>query len=78
MIQSLQWPDGYSKTPIRKQFRFGRSLAESRDNLIEQICKLGGTLVVISSNAERRNDGLPYSKRLEGRFLLVNPKYTAF
>ncbi|QHV99199.1 J domain-containing protein [Spirosoma endbachense] len=59
----LQWPASYPRTGYRKPSRFGRSLADSRDDLLEQIRRLGGTQVVISSNAKLRNDGLPYSKQ---------------
>ena len=59
----LSWPVGYPRTQHRKQSRFGRSLAESRDDLLDQIRRLGGTSVIISSNAKLRNDGLPYSKQ---------------
>lgn len=61
----LQWPKGHLRTfpPQQKQSRFGLSLADSRDHLLEQIRKLGGTQVIISSNAKLRNDGLPYSKQ---------------
>lgn len=65
MIQAypLQWPIGYPRTQHRKQSRFASTLAQSRDELLRQIQLLGGTNVVISSNAVLRRDGLPLSKQ---------------
>ncbi len=49
---------GYS--PI---YRGKRSMADAADMVLEELGRLGASAVVISTNVELRNDGLPYSKR---------------
>lgn len=39
------------------------SVATARDQVIDEIERLGGSQVVLSTNIELRNDGLPYSNR---------------
>jgi hypothetical protein len=60
----LQWPDGWPRTKFPRDSRYKRN-PESyiRNELLDSIRKLGGTLPIISSNVEVRLDGLPYANR---------------
>ena len=40
-----------------------RSMADSCDQIIREVRSLGGAQLIISTNIELRNDGLPYSNR---------------
>jgi len=40
---------------------FHKSLAVSRDHLLDEIDRLGGTGAILSTNIPLRNDGLPYA-----------------
>lgn len=60
----LAWPPGWPRTDWPQRHpamdnRFGRA----RDGVLREIDMLGGKDVVISSNIELRQDGLPYSNR---------------
>lgn len=62
----LQWPDGRTRTSSRSRARFGRSgapipVVRARLAVLEEIRRLGGRDVVISSNVRTRLDGLPYA-----------------
>ena len=54
-------------SPTNPDFSWKRkadlTLARTRDELLVEIQRLGGTQVVLSTNVELRNDGLPYSNR---------------
>lgn len=59
----LSWPAGWKRTrnPGRSQFSTGMDKATR--GLMDEIRKLGGRLPIISSNAQYRNDGMPYARQ---------------
>lgn len=64
----LQWPDGWPRTASYRResdTRFGGSnklvMGKARDQLIEELRRLGASSVVISTNVRLRQDGLPYA-----------------
>lgn len=67
----LQWPDGWPRTSSYERRmpgdKFGRylTIAKARDRLISELRLLGvdDWDIVISSNLELRNDGLPRSQQ---------------
>lgn len=62
----LAWPPGRPRTPAHRRTRpkFGdRSFAALRDDLLRELKRLGARYVVLSTNIELRQDGLPYSGR---------------
>ena len=59
----LAWPDGRVRVRSPKSAPFKMTMARARDHLIGEIRMLGGRQTVLSSNAELRIDGLPYSNR---------------
>jgi len=59
----LQWPTGWERTAFRRGSRFDTTFAVARDELFKEIKRLGGNGIVISTNVELRNDGLPYAGR---------------
>lgn len=63
----LYWPEGWKRTPSfsRAQSRFKTGFAVSRDFLIAEIKRLGGTQVILSTNVRLRGDGLPYASERE-------------
>jgi hypothetical protein len=62
----LSWPAGRKRTlgyqRQRPKFKV-RSFAVERDNLLDELRRLGATGVILSTNVELRGDGLPYSGR---------------
>lgn len=60
----LQWPAGRPRTsyPLASKFE-PTSFAVARDNLLKELKRLGASNVVLSTNVELRQDGLPYSGR---------------
>ena len=63
----LYWPEGWKRTPSynRSHSRFKTGFATSRDFLIAEVKRLGGTAVVLSTNVRLRGDGLPYASERE-------------
>ena len=61
----LQYPTHWSRTEHTQRSRFDTAFGYARDRLLDEIRLLGGTNVVISSNIELRQDGLPYANRRE-------------
>jgi hypothetical protein len=62
----LAWPTGRPRTlPNRREHsRFGeRSFAVCRDELLRELKRLGAKAIVLSTNIELRQDGLPYANR---------------
>lgn len=63
----LQWPDGWQRTPARDRqpSRFGGrgtlGLGTARDNLLDELRRLGAANVVITTDLPTRRDGLPYA-----------------
>lgn len=68
MIQAypLQWPDGWPRTPASKRVpgRFKVKMTKARDELLEELRRLGAASVVISTDIPTRRDGLPYAGRV--------------
>lgn len=60
----LFWPTGWKRTqyPVPSRFEPGSVFAESQ-SLMNELAKLGATKVIISSNMQYRNDGLPYTRQ---------------
>lgn len=63
----LQWPDNKPRTqPGRRQLaRFKATFTVARDELYEEIRRLGGRHPVLSSNLTLRLDGIPYANQRE-------------
>ena len=63
----LYWPDGWKRTERwrRGASRFKTGFAVARDALINEIKRLGGKQIVLSTNIPLRNDGLPYASAKE-------------
>lgn len=61
----LQWPFGKPRTkyPVRSWFGTAQECAQRM--LVEEVRRLGGKHLVISTNIELRRDGLPYASRRE-------------
>lgn len=58
----LTWPVGWKRTGYRTRSRYGdRSVAGARAELVGELRLMGAKDVVISSNLELRNDGMPRS-----------------
>jgi hypothetical protein len=59
----LNWPEDWPRTPADRigNSRFQTSFAVARDGLMEQIARLGGQHVVLSTNVRLKRDGLPYA-----------------
>lgn len=58
----LSWPMGWKRTNYRTHSRYGdRSVAGARAELVGELRLMGAKDVVISSNLELRNDGMPRS-----------------
>lgn len=63
----LYWPEGWKRTPSwsRVRSRFRTSFAVSRDFLVAEVKRLGGSQTVLSTNIRLRGDGLPYASERE-------------
>jgi hypothetical protein len=63
----LYWPEGWKRTLSynRTHSRFKTGFATSRDFLIAEVKRLGGTQVILSTNVRLRGDGLPYASERE-------------
>lgn len=60
----LHWPEGKPRTSYRERSKFKvSSFAVVRDNLFAELKRLGAQYVVLSTNIELRQDGLPYANR---------------
>lgn len=61
----LDWPETEPRTAPEKRVdsRFDVSLARARDELFDELRRLGATDVVLSTNQELRNDGRPYARQ---------------
>ena len=62
----LQWPVGWKRTEYYRiqMSRFGdRSIAKARKFVFDQVRLMGGKKLIVSSNLELRNDGLPRSSQ---------------
>lgn len=61
----LSWPFGKPRNNYPSSSRFKVSFASTRDALMREIRALGGTLPVLSTNVELKNNGLPYATQKE-------------
>lgn len=60
----LHWPENKPRTKYREDSRFKvGSFAVVRDKLFAELQRLGAQYVVLSTNIELRQDGLPYANR---------------
>jgi hypothetical protein len=59
----LHWPDGWPRTKTPSSSRFDVSFTGARDGLLAEIQRLGGRYIVISTDIETRQDGLPYANQ---------------
>lgn len=59
----LQWPASWPRSKSPRRSRFKITAGRARDNLIAELQRMGAKQIVISTNVELRNDGLPYSNR---------------
>lgn len=57
----LDWPTGWPVTPPynRRYGHFTTNFGKARDGLLDEVRKLGGRNLIISSDVQLRNDGLP-------------------
>ena len=60
----LQWPIGRQRVqnPERSKFKPSSIYEEARD-IFRQVGLMGGREIIISSNMQYRNDGLPYTRQ---------------
>jgi hypothetical protein len=63
----LQWPVGKPRTSGRRKSRFDRDrgFGRTRDELLQELARLGATDLVLSTNIPLRRDGLPYADARE-------------
>lgn len=59
----LQWPAGWKRTHLPGASKFDTGMEKATRGLLSEIRKLGGVLPVISSNAQYRQDGMPYARQ---------------
>jgi hypothetical protein len=64
MIESypLHWPDGWTRTPSdgrKRNYLFKESFAANRDELMNELRRLGAKDIILSTNIPLRRDGLP-------------------
>ncbi|MGH6689757.1 MAG: J domain-containing protein [Gammaproteobacteria bacterium] len=63
----LHWPDHWPRTPDHKRqaskFDADLGLGPARDDLLQELRRMGATHVVISSYLELRRDGLPLANQ---------------
>lgn len=62
----LTWPQGQPRTKLRMFSQFkARGFGLIRDEMLDELRRLGGSSVVVSSNLRTRLDGLPYADQRE-------------
>jgi len=61
----LTWPAGWERTPShrRETGAFKMPLGRARDGLLAEIRRMGGRHIVVSSNMQLRQDGMPYAQQ---------------
>lgn len=59
----LTWPTNRPRTPVsqRKAGKFRAVFSQARDELLEELARLGARKAILSSDAPMRRDGLPYA-----------------
>jgi hypothetical protein len=55
----LYWPEGVKRNKYPQQSRFKTGFGAARNYLFDEIRRMGGTNVILSSNVPLRNDGMP-------------------
>lgn len=63
----LDWPLGYKRTQNRKSSTFKQTMDRAQRHLHEEVKRMGGTDLVVSTNLPVRNDGMIYSAYLDKR-----------
>lgn len=63
----LHWPGGWPRTRTPQRSRFDVSFVSARYGLFDEIGRMGGRYIVLSTNIELRKDGLPYANQPEPR-----------
>lgn len=63
----LHWPEGWPRTKSPSRSRFDVSFVAARDGLFDEIGRMGGRYIILSTNIELRRDGLPYANQPEPR-----------
>ena len=63
----LHWPAGWPRARDPQRSRFDVSFVAARDGLFDEIGRMGGRYIVLSTNIELRRDGLPYANQPEPR-----------
>jgi hypothetical protein len=61
----LHWPAGWPRAKSPQRSRFDITFVAARDGLFEEIGRMGGRYIVLSTNIELRRDGLPYANQPE-------------
>ncbi len=63
----LQWPEGWDRTPLdeRGRAKFTTSLIRAAMIVRDEVNRIGGANVAITTNQPTRRDGLPYSSARE-------------
>lgn len=61
----LYWPEGWKRCRVPHSSNFKSSFTSARDGLINEIKRLGGTKIILSTNIPLRIDGLPYASARE-------------
>lgn len=59
----LTWPFGWQRTRSPGPSQFKTEPGRATAGLLREIQRLGGTKIIISSNAQYRNDGMPYARQ---------------
>ncbi|MAM87523.1 MAG: J domain-containing protein [unclassified Hahellaceae] len=59
----LHWPDGWPRCSSPDYARFKITPGRARDELFQELERLGAEHIVLSTNIELRLDGLPYANR---------------
>ena len=80
----LQWPDGWPRTPSYRREndnrfggRGGITVGRARDQLMDELRRLGATNIVVSTNVPVKPDGLLYAdnKRIDDPGIAVYFKF---
>jgi len=63
MIESypLYWPEGRPRNRYRNHARFDTTFGGARDGLVQELCRLNASEIIVSTNIPVRRDGLPYA-----------------
>jgi hypothetical protein len=61
----LAWPLGRPRTQYPSRSRFDTTQERAQRTLVEEVRRMGGSHLVISTNIKLRRDGLPYANRRE-------------